>query len=106
MRGTIHWVNAQSAVDAEVRLYDRLFTVENPSDEEANGDYLTNLNPDSEVIIKNCKVEENLENANVGDTFQFMRHGYFCVDPDSSEGKLVFNRTVALKDSWGKMQNK
>lgn len=106
VRGTIHWVNAQSAVDAEVRLYDRLFTVENPSDEEANGDYLTNLNPDSEVIIKNCKVEENLENANVGDTFQFMRHGYFCVDPDSSEGKLVFNRTVALKDSWGKMQNK
>ena len=106
VRGTIHWVNAQSAVDAEVRLYDRLFTVENPSDEEANGDYLTNLNPDSEVIIKNCKVEENLKNANVGDTFQFMRHGYFCVDPDSSEGKLVFNRTVALKDSWGKMQNK
>ncbi len=106
VRGTIHWVNADSAVDAEVRLYDRLFTVENPSDEEANGDYLTNLNPDSEVIIKNCKVEENLKNANSGDTFQFMRHGYFCVDPDSADGKLVFNRTVALKDSWGKMQNK
>ena len=106
VRGTIHWVNADSAVDAEVRLYDRLFTVENPSDEEANGDYLTNLNPDSEVIIKNCKVEENLKNAKCGDTFQFMRHGYFCVDPDSEEGKLVFNRTVALKDSWGKMQNK
>lgn len=106
VRGTIHWVNADSAVDAEVRLYDRLFTVENPSDEEANGDYLTNLNPDSEVIIKNCKVEENLKNAKNGDTFQFMRHGYFCVDPDSADGKLVFNRTVALKDSWGKMQNK
>ncbi len=106
VRGTIHWVNADSAVDAEVRLYDRLFTVENPSDEETNGDYLTNLNPDSEVIIKNCKVEENLKNANSGDTFQFMRHGYFCVDPDSADSKLVFNRTVALKDSWGKMQNK
>ncbi len=106
VRGTIHWVNADSAVDAEIRLYDRLFTVENPSDEEANGDYLTNLNPDSQVIIKNCKVEENLKSAKCGDTFQFMRHGYFCVDPDSTEGKLVFNRTVALKDSWGKMLNK
>ena len=106
VRGTIHWVNADSAVDAEIRLYDRLFTVENPSDEEANGDYLTNLNPESEVIIKNCKVEENLKGAKPGDTFQFMRHGYFCVDPDSADGSLVFNRTVALKDSWGKMQNK
>jgi len=106
VRGTIHWVSADCAVDAEIRLYDRLFTVENPSDEEANGDYLTNLNPESQVILSDCKVEKNLADAKVGDTFQFMRQGYFCVDSDSAENKLVFNRTVALKDSWGKQMNK
>ncbi|MBP3359548.1 MAG: glutamine--tRNA ligase/YqeY domain fusion protein [Clostridia bacterium] len=106
VRGTIHWVSESGAVDAEVRLYDRLFNVENPSDEEANGDFLRNLNPDSVTVLSGCKAEENLKTAKPGDTFQFMRQGYFCVDPDSKGGKLVFNRTVALKDSWGKIINK
>lgn len=106
VRGTIHWVSEKGAVDAEIRLYDRLFNVENPSDEETNGDFLENLNPDSVTVLDGCKIEENLKDAKPGDTFQFMRQGYFCVDPDSKDGKLVFNRTVALKDSWGKIINK
>ncbi len=102
VKGTIHWVSAAHAVDAEVRLYDRLFNVENPSDESKVGDFTENLNPASMEILTNCKLEGNLESAAVGDTFQFLRLGYFCVDTDSADGKLVFNRTVALKDSWAK----
>ena len=105
VRGTIHWVSCKIAIDAEVRLYDRLFNVENPSDEGANGDFTENLNPNSVEVLENCKIEENLANVKPGDTFQFMRTGYFCVDTDSTPEKLVFNRTVALKDSWAK-QNK
>lgn len=101
VRGTIQWVSADYCVDAEIRLYDRLFRVENPSD-ESNGEFHTNLNPDSEVVLTGCKLEDGLRHLEPGDTFQFMRHGYFCLDPDSTEGRLVFNRTVALKDSWGK----
>lgn len=106
VRGTIHWVNAEDAIDCEVRLYDRLFIVENPSDEDSNGDFTQNLNPDSMIVLEGCKAEGNLADAHVGDTFQFMRQGYFTVDKDSAPGKLVFNRTVALKDSWGKIANK
>ena len=106
VRGTIHWVNAEDAIDCEVRLYDRLFTVENPSDEDSNGDFTQNINPDSMIVLEVCKAEGNLADAHVGDTFQFMRQGYFTVDKDSAPGKLVFNRTVALKDSWGKIANK
>lgn len=106
VRGTIHWVNAEDAIDCEVRLYDRLFTVENPSDEDSNGDFTQNINPDSMIVLEGCKAEGNLADADVGDTFQFMRQGYFTVDKDSAPGKLVFNRTVALKDSWGKIANK
>lgn len=99
VKGTIHWVSADHAIDAEVRLYDRLFTVENPSD-ESKGEFVENLNPESMVILNNAKVESNMTNLKAGDSFQFMRQGYFCVDTDSTDEKLVFNRTVALKDSF------
>ena len=99
VKGTIHWVSAEHAKDAQIRLYDRLFTVENPSD-ETNGDFLGNLNPESVVILDNAKIESTMNDLKAGDSFQFMRQGYFCVDPDSTEDKLVFNRTVALKDSF------
>lgn len=102
VKGTIHWVSAAHAVDAEVRLYDRLFNVENPSDESKVGDFTENLNPASMEVLKDCKLEGNLKDAKTGDTFQFLRLGYFCVDTDSTDGSLVFNRTVALKDSWAK----
>ncbi len=106
VKGTIHFVSAAHAVDAEVRLYDRLFAVSNPSDESNVSDFTENLNPSSEVIMPNAKLESGLAGAKPGDTFQFMRHGYFCVDRDSEKGKLVFNRTVGLKDSWSKISNK
>ena len=103
VKGTIHWVSAAHALDAEVRLYDRLFNVENPSDESKVGSFLENLNPASEEVLTGCKIESNLKGAQPGDAFQFLRLGYFCVDPDSTDGKLIFNRTVALKDSWAKV---
>ncbi len=102
VRGTIHWVSADHAVAATVRLYDRLFNVENPSDESKVGSFTENLNPDSVEVLENCKLEANLKDAKPGDSFQFMRLGYFCVDTESTDDKLVFNRTVALKDSWAK----
>lgn len=104
VRGTIHWVSVKTAIDAEVRLYDRLFNVENPSDEGENGDFTENLNPGSIEVLKGCKIEENLKDVKPGDTFQFMRTGYFCVDTDSTPENIVFNRTVALKDSWAKIK--
>ncbi len=100
VKGTIHFVSAKNAIDAEVRLYDRLFNVSNPSDESGVNDFTENLNPDSMVIMANAKVEKDMANAKAGDTFQFMRQGYFCVDIDSTAEKLIFNRTVGLKDSW------
>lgn len=99
VKGTIHWVNANDCKQCEVRLYDRLFSAEEPG---KNGDYFDDLNPNSLEIIENCLLEGGFENAKPGDTFQFMRNGYFCVDKDSTEDKLVFNRTVALNSSWGK----
>lgn len=99
VKGTIHWVNANDCKQCEVRLYDRLFSAEEPG---KNGDYFDDLNPDSLEVIENCLLEGGFENAKPGDTFQFMRNGYFCVDKDSAEDKLVFNRTVALNSSWGK----
>ena len=99
VKGTIHWVSADHAIDAEVRLYDRLFTVENPSD-ESKGEFVENLNPESMIVLDNAKVESTMVNLKAGDSFQFMRQGYFCVDTDSTDEKLVFNRTVALKDSF------
>ena len=105
VKGTIHFVSAAHAVDAEIRLYDRLFTVPNPSDETGVESFTENINPDSVVIMPSAKIESGLRNAQVGDKFQFMRQGYFCVDKDTTPEKLVFNRTVGLKDSWSK-QNK
>ena len=98
VKGTIHWVNAADCKKAEVRLYDRLFNVPNPSD-ESNGDFTNNLNPDS-LIISECLLEGALNDLKAGDTFQFMRQGYFCVDKDSSDEKIVLNRTVQLNSSW------
>jgi glutaminyl-tRNA synthetase len=104
VKGTIHWVSAQHALPVEVRLYDRLFKVENPSSEE--GDFKDYINPDSLHVISNAYAEPALKSAKPGDKFQFIRKGYFCVDKDSSEEKIVFNRTVSLKDSWAKEQKK
>ncbi len=101
VKGTLHWVSAADCVDAEVRLYDRLFNAENPSD-ETNGDFTGNLNPDSLIVRTDCKLEGGLRNIKEGDVFQFMRQGYFCVDKDSTPDHLVLNRTVQLNSSWGK----
>ena len=106
VKGTLHWVSARHCVDAEVRLYDRLFAVENPS-ADTEHDFRELLNPDSLRIITDAKIEPFLaETAKVGDTFQFQRIGYFTVDQDSTPGHLVFNRTIGLKDSWAKQQAK
>ncbi len=99
VKGTLHWVSAADSVKAEVRLYDRLFRSENPADTEA---FEENINPDSLVTLTDCRLEGSLKGAKAGDTFQFMRQGYFCVDPDSTSEHQVFNRTVALNSSWEK----
>ncbi|MFT3995145.1 MAG: glutamine--tRNA ligase/YqeY domain fusion protein [Dysgonomonas sp.] len=104
VKGTIHWVSTEDCLDAEVRLYDRLFTVEEPSADER--DFRELMNPDSLRVLKNCKVESFLKDAEVLDKFQFQRVGYFCVDKDSATGALVFNRTAPLKDSWAKEKEK
>ncbi len=104
VKGTLHWVSAAQAIKAEVRLYDRLFSVENPSADPR--DFRELLNPDSLKVLTNCYVEPSLQNAKALDHFQFQRIGYFNIDPDSTPDHLVFNRTVSLKDSWAKEQNK
>ncbi len=105
VKGTIHWVSAAHAIDAEVRLYDTLFAKEDPNDVPEGGDWLDNLNPESLKVVHGAKVEPSLKNVEAGGTFQFERLGYFCVDVDTEKSTaLVFNRTVTLKDSWGKSQ--
>jgi glutaminyl-tRNA synthetase len=107
VRGTLHWVSAEHALDAEVRLYEHLFTDPFPGESAACADPLDCLNPESLTVLKHCRLEPSLAEAAPGDRFQFMRHGYFCVDTkDSREGAPVFNRTVSLKDSWARQQNK
>src|SRR6202521_1145756 len=106
VKATIHWVSAAHALDAEVRIYENLFLKENPSDVEPGRDVLDNLNPNSLEIITDAKVEPSLANAAAGTRYQFERLGYFCVDPDSKPGKPVFNRTVALKDGWARVEKK
>jgi glutaminyl-tRNA synthetase len=106
VKATLHWVSAEHALTAEVRLYDRLFDKEDPGKVEVGQDFTANLNPDSLKVLKNCKVEKSLANAKPGDRFQFERQGYFCLDPDSQDGRLVFNRTVALRDPWAKIAGK
>ena len=100
VKGTIHWVSTRHAVNAEVRLYDRLFRIPDPSIEK---DFIKALNPDSLTILKNCKLEPDLQNASIGESYQFERLGYFCKDQDSKE-KPIFNRTVPLRDSWARLE--
>lgn len=105
VKATIHWVSARHALDAEVRLYDRLFTVPNPLGEDEEGDFLKFLNPNSLTVLTNCKVEPSLGEAKPGDRFQLEREGYFCLDSkDSRPGHIVLNRTVTLKDTWAKIE--
>ena len=106
VKATIHWVSAAHAVDAEVRVYDNLFSKENPNDVPEGQDFTANLNPNSLEIISKAKLEPSLAGAAPGTRYQFERLGYFCVDPDSKPGALVFNRTLALKDTWAKIEKK
>lgn len=106
VKGTLHWVSAEYSQEAEVRLYDRLFNVENPA-EEKDKDFRELLNPDSLKVVTNCRIEPYLaQTAKAGNRYQFQRIGYFCVDQDSKNDRLVFNRTVSLKDSWEKLKDK
>jgi glutaminyl-tRNA synthetase len=104
VKSTIHWVSAAHAIDAEVRLYDNLFTREDPNETDEGEDFTANLNPHSLEVLTDCKLEPSLRHATPGDRYQFERLGYFCVDPDSTAGKPVFNRTVALRDTWAKIE--
>jgi len=104
VQSTLHWVSAAHSLEAEVRLYDHLFTKENPDDTAEGEDFKSNLNPNSLEVLTSCRVEPSLVGTKPLDRFQFERLGYFCVDPDSSSGKLVFNRTVSLRDPWAKIQ--
>ena len=104
VKATLHWVSAAHAVPAEIRLYDRLFTKENPDDAEEGKDFLASLSPHSLEVLSGCWVEPSLAGAKAGTIYQFERQGYFCVDPDSTAGKLAFNRAVSLKDEWAKIE--
>lgn len=104
VKATLHWVSADQALDAEVRLYDHLLVKEETGEEEEERDFKSYLNPHSFETLTSCKVEPSLEDATPGSGYQFERQGYFCVDSDSSQGKLVFNRTVSLKDTWAKIE--
>ncbi len=106
VKSTIHWVSAAHAVDAEVRIYENLFSKEDPGKVEEGQDFLSNLNPNSLEIVSGAKLEPSLANASAATRYQFERLGYFCADPDSKPGKPVFNRTVALKDTWAKIEKK
>jgi len=106
VKSTIHWVSAAHALDAEVRIYDTLFTKEDPNEVEEGEEFTANLNTNSLEVIANAKLEPSLANAPIEGRYQFERLGYFCVDPGSKPGRLVFNRTVALKDTWAKVEKK
>jgi glutaminyl-tRNA synthetase len=103
VRGTLHWVSAPHALEAQVRLYDQLFVKEDPDDVEEGSDFTANLNPNSLEVLTSCRVEPSLSDAALGSRYQFLRLGYFSVDPDSSDGTLVFNRTASLRDTWAKI---
>ena len=106
VKSTMHWVSAAHAISAEIRLYDKLFTKADPQDVEEGKTFLDNLNPNSLEIVSEAKLEPSLANAKLGGHYQFERVGYFCLDPDSTAAKLVFNRTLALKDGWAKIEKK
>jgi glutaminyl-tRNA synthetase len=106
VKGTLHWVSASHAIPSEVRLYDHLFSKENPGEEDDSGDWLAALNPESLAILHSCRIEPSLANAQPGQRFQFLRKGYFCLDSESSTPeKPVFNRTATLRDTWAKIEN-
>ncbi len=105
VKATLHWVSAEHSVEAEVRLYDRLFNANNPDEVEDGHDFKSNLNPDSLEILKGCYVERSLSDAKPGLTYQFERQGYFCVDSkNSKDGRMIFNRTISLRDTWAKIE--
>jgi len=104
VKSTLHWVSAEHALEAEVRLYDHLFIKEDPTDAEDRADFKAYLNPNSLEILSSCRVEPSLAGATTGSRYQFERQGYFCIDPDSSAGKIVFNQTVPLRDTWSKIE--
>jgi len=104
VKSTLHWVSAEHALEAEVRLYDHLFSREDPMDVEDGTDFTDYINPNSLEVLTSCRVEPSLAGVSAGSKYQFERQGYFCVDPDSSPEKLVFNRTVSLRDTWSKIQ--
>ncbi len=106
VKGTIHWVSAPDSLPAEVRIYDRLFSSPEPGEAEEGKDFLSNLNPNSLVAANSCRVEPSLASSKKGDFFQFERLGYFTVDPDTAPGRLVFNRSVSLRDTWAKIEKK
>ena len=106
MKATLHWVSAAHAVPAEVRLYDRLFSAENPNVETDGQPFTALINPQSLEVLAGCQLEPGLAAASAGERYQFERHGYFCVDPDSRPGAPVFNRTVGLRDTWAKVEKK
>jgi len=106
VKGTMHWVSAAHAISAEVRLYDHLFSAEDPSDFPKGGSYLDHLNPNSLEVLADAKLEPSLADAAIGERYQFERNGYFCVDKESTSGKPVFNRTVTLRDTWAKIEKK
>jgi glutaminyl-tRNA synthetase len=106
VKGTIHWVSAEQSIEAEVRLYDHLFSKSDPDDFAVGETYLANLNPQSLEVLSGCRLEPSLAGAQSGDRFQFERQGYFCLDPDSQPERLVFNRTVSLRDTWSKIASK
>lgn len=106
VKGTLHWVTAQHAIKVEVRLYNHLFTKEDPDEVEKGKTFIDNLNPGSLEVLTGCLAEPGLAEVKSGNLFQFMRQGYFCADPDSKPGKPVFNRTVSLRDTWAKIEQK
>ena len=106
VKSTMHWVSAAHAISAEIRLYDKLFSKPDPFDFPEGGDIFDNLNPGSLEVLTGAKLEPSLASAKLEDRFQFERVGYFCLDPESSETRKIFNRTLALKDSWAKIEKK
>ncbi|MDM8526575.1 glutamine--tRNA ligase/YqeY domain fusion protein [Anaerolineales bacterium HSG24] len=106
IKGTLHWVSANHAIEAEVRLYDHLFKTENPNAVEEGQDFTVNLNPNSLAVLNQCKIEPSLAEAKLGDNVQFLRKGYFTLDKDSTSDKIVFNRTVSLRNTWTKVKKK
>jgi len=106
VKSTIHWVSAEHSIDAEVRLYDSLFSKPDPNQTEEGQSFLANLNPYSLEVLTGCKLEPSMKDAAACSQYQFERLGYFTVDPDTAPGKLVFNRTVALRDTWAKIEKR